>query len=285
MGAQECWQVRMSSIAPRVRVFGEKDRVVRWRLAFSMGGALLCRYVPIVALLLISMAAKSIEPAPSWAATDIGVSETIDGESGRATTRIETTANGDARISVDIAGGHTRDAGTLMLISGRWIVSRGLIIKHGAEIDFLDAAALNSQLISALLQAALPNGPPESGLTVDVSVSEKSRPITVATNSASGEYGTPWTVQGIVTAASRSVHYELTFAFTNGKNRRTVRLSGDVSNPTPPFVILDSMLLDGWTIHRIGPSTRQTPKGTTLDYGARAAKAGAMTVGELRELK
>lgn len=222
--------------------------------------------------------------AAEWTPTNIGVMESIDGEPGSAKTRVETNENNDARITVDLLDRGSRNKGTMLLISGRWMASHGLTLEPGAEIDIMDVAALNSQLAIALLKAALPEGPPISGVRRHVLVSEENKPIDVATTSASGEYGAPWTVEGNVWSAKGTTSYDLTFSFTNEKQRIIAHLKGDVSTPIPPLIIPDSTSLDDWLIHKIGPYQERATTGTTLDYGARPADR-SMTVGELRKRK
>jgi hypothetical protein len=222
-----------------------------------------------------------------WVAKDISVIQTVPGQDGAANTRLEIGANGDARITVDIRDGSSRTKGTIILVAGRWMLTQGFTPTPGAEIDSMDIAGLNSQLVMKLLESGLSQGPPIPGLPQHVAYSEKTNPIKVATSSASGQYGSPWTVDGTVTVESSGApaSYQLSFTFTNHGRPVTMNLAGSVADPGTVVSFPDSMKLDGWTIHKIGPYQQQYPGGTTLDYGARPQTPKAATVGELRKLQ
>jgi len=241
-------------------------------------------YIRNIFAMSFTLALAATSEAGNWSVTNIAVTESFDGDSGLSKTRVETNATNDARFTIDVPDGGSRNQGTILLISGRWMASRGLTLETGEEIDIMDVATLNSQLAIALLQAAFPEGPPPSGTNRHVSLSEKSNPITVSTTSATGKYEAPWTVDGSVSSAKGVVSYQLTFTFTAEKQKIVAHLTGDVSNPDPPLNIPNSTALDGWVIHRLGPYEERTPTGTKLDYGARRSDE-SMTVGELRKRK
>jgi hypothetical protein len=185
--------------------------------------------------------------ASAWTLTDIGVSLTMPGESSVVKTRLEVGADGDGRVTIDISDGKQRTAGTILLVSGRWMLTQGLKLEPGAEIDYLDLAALNAQLVMALLNAALPTGPPAPGSSRTVSVAEKARPIQVNTSSASAEYGTPWSVVGTVSVPSpgAAAHYQLKFSYTDESGTVVEDLTGTAGNAATAVKLGDSMKLDG----------------------------------------
>jgi hypothetical protein len=222
-----------------------------------------------------------------WEAKDIRVVETVPGQKGSADTRLEVASNGDARVTVDLSDAGSRTKGTILLIAGKWMLTQGFTPKPGEEIDVLDAAALNSQLVVALLNAAVPKGPPAPGPPQRVLFSEKSKPIRVSTQSASGEYNPPWKVEGTVSVAATAAPatYHFSFTFSPEGQPVTLDLSGSIGTPSPPVLFPDSMTLGGWVIHKIGPYQEQLPDGTKLDYGARPQSPKATTIGELRKLK
>jgi hypothetical protein len=87
----------------------------------------------------------------------------MPGQDGATNTRLEVGADGDARIAVDIRDGSSRTKGTIILIAGRWMLTRGFLPTLGAEIDEMDTAALTTQLVMRLLEAGLPKGSPTPG--------------------------------------------------------------------------------------------------------------------------
>jgi hypothetical protein len=225
--------------------------------------------------------------AAAWVAKDVSVILTVPGQDGAANTRLEVGANGDARVTVDTREGSSHTMGTIILIAGRWMLTRGFAPTPGAEIDELDAAALSTQLLMKLLEAGLPKGPPTPGSPQHFSFSEKTVPLEVATTSASGKYGAPWSIDGTasVKAPGAPATYRLRFTFSNEGRATTMNLAGNVADPTSPVSFPDSMTLSEWTIHKIGPYQQQLPDGTRYDYGAWPQTPKATTVGELRRLQ
>ena len=243
--------------------------------------------VSYLAPFLLLLAAPSTVPAAGWEAKDISVVETVPGEKGSAKTRLEVGTKGDARITVDIRDDSSPTKGTILLIGGRWMLTQGFTPKPGEEIDVLDAAALNSQLVIALLNAVLPKGPPAPGSPQRVALAEKTKSIQVSTSSASGDYSAPWKVEGTVTvpAPTGPATYHLSFTFSGEGRPVTLDLSGAVATASPPVSLPDSMPLSGWAVHWIGPYKEQMPDGTKFDYGARPQSPKATTLGDLRNLQ
>jgi hypothetical protein len=224
-----------------------------------------------------------------WAMTNFDVTETVESVTGAETTRVAVARNGDARIVVDITGGPVSKEprrGTILLISGRWMATQDLSLESGSELDLMDIAALNSQLVMNLLRLALPEGPPKPGKPVQISLKEDHRPLQVGTSSGSGEYGAPWKVNGTACVAGPQapVSYQLEFVFKTRDDEQDVHLAGQVSRTATPMEIVDSESLDGWKVYALGPRQETARAGTKMTFGAQLAPAAA-TVGELRRRK
>jgi hypothetical protein len=247
----------------------------------------LCNLALSLAIAIAFLPGHAAEGGAVWAAKDISVALTVPGQDGAANTRLEMGANGDTRITVDTREGSSHTKGTIVLIAGRWMLTRGFTPTPGAEIDEMDAAALNSQLVIRLLSVVLPKGPPTPGPPLHVSFSEKANPIQVNTTSASGEYGVPWSVDGTVAVEARGAPatYWLRFTFSEQGRAMVLNLAGSIADSGPPLTFSDSMTLSGWTIHKIGTYQEQLPNGTKFDYGARPQIPAATTVGQLRKLQ
>ena len=219
---------------------------------------------------------------PAWQPSVIDVTQTVIGHPDKVSTKLEMASNGDARVTYAQTDGESPQAGTILVISGRWMLVKGLKSEKGREIDFLDIAGLNSQLLLTLLSKSLPNGPPAAGEFHEISFTEKVEPIQVGTSSASGVYPAPWSVTGNAMAPSDStVTYSIDFKVERG-DFPTLHLEGAVSTPAGAIELADSMSLAGWAVHKIGPYEERTSQGTILDYGAKAAAVTAKTLGELR---
>jgi hypothetical protein len=233
-----------------------------------------------------SMQARAQDAAglSPWAMTSFDVTQTVPSVSGAETTKLLVTANGDARIAVNVNIGNEHNRGTILLIAGRWMATQGLTLQSGSELDLMDIAAMNSQLVMTLLRLALPEGLPQPGAPARIDLKEQRGPLTVATSSASGEYGAPWTASGTasVAAAGGPVTYKLDFTFKTREDQQEVHLTGQLSRPDPPLTIADSESLSGWAVYSIGPDQKISRDGARGGYGAQPA-AEAATVGELRQ--
>jgi len=243
-------------------------------------GALLALF-PATALPALALASAS------WALDDISVSQSVPGEPPSATARFEVAANGDARIAIERHEGSTRISGTILLIAGRWMLTQGFAASSGKEIESLDLAALNSQLVIVLLTAALPDGPPAPGKPQHVRVAEKNNPIRIATASSSTEYHAPWTAVGTVTVPSADVaaNYQLSFTYSDRGISRTIDFAGNAGHARSPLDLPDSMKLAGWKLSRLPQSLESSLTAAQPDAAGEKRARSAATVGELRQLR
>jgi hypothetical protein len=192
-----------------------------------------------------------------------------------------TSASGDTRIDVKtFANGKTR-AGQLLLVGGRILLVKDVEITPGAEIDAVDAPALEVQLALKLLAKAVPSGPSAVTSTWPIQLSDQNEPIEVSTPSASGEYQAPWTLRGgLKRESSARVSFNLTFAFKGAPQPLTISGSWKQTNPAPVFP--DSLSVIGWRAFKLGPYSKQDAGGTILDYGAQELPHQFRTLGEAR---
>jgi hypothetical protein len=215
---------------------------------------------------------------PAWIPKDISVDQTFQGEAGHIGSRLEVGAGSDAQMFIDIDYNGSLKKGTILMLDGRWFLTQGFTPEPGFEMDTVDQVVLNSQLVTALLNAALPTGAPAARTAVRVNHSDTSEPVRVATASASAQYGTPWHVDGTVSvsAAGAPANYHLAFTFVNAGRAVTTILDGSVANSTV-LAIPDSTPLKDWSVYKIGSDEKS-------GYGAKPVTTRASTVGELRKL-
>jgi hypothetical protein len=213
------------------------------------------------------------------------VSQTDPGQPGSSSTHFEVAANGDARIAVELRAGGTHTTGTILLIGGRWMLTQGFTSKGAKEIEALDVAALNSQLVIVLLTAVLPGGRPAPSPAQHLRFAEKANPIRIATASTSAEYLAPWTVTGSVTVpdADAPATYQLSFTYSDQGVARTIDFAGSVGNTKSPVDLPDSMKLAGWKITRLSMTSESSASGVQPDAGAHRALPKVATLGELRQ--
>jgi hypothetical protein len=231
--------------------------------------------VPGLLLMLAAGVVACIRPAVAadvWVADQVSVTETLEGQPGEVTTRFEKANNGDVRITLDLSDGQRRTHGVVLLVAGKWLLSRELP-QAARPIDYVDAAALNSQLVLALLRAGAPQGPPEAGRTAAVAVTEPTRSIHVSTSTASGDFAAPWNLNGTLSVPSphAPTDYHLTLRYHAEDHDRTMHLTGSAGNAARPFDLGDDTSLAGWTVHRL--SGHRAP-----------GEEAAATLGALRRL-
>jgi hypothetical protein len=242
-----------------------------------------CRLALFLAAAALGAPARA---SSGWAPNDISVSRSAPGEPATLGTHFEVAPDGDARIAVERRDGSSRAAGTILLIGGRWMLTRGFGASTN-EIDSLDRAALDSQLVIVLLTAALPDGPPAPGQPQHVRFAEKTNPIRMTTASTSAEYRAPWTVVGTVTvpAAEAAANYQLSFTYSDQGVARTVDFAGSAATSRSPLDLPDSMKLAGWKITRLPQSLESSLSAAPPDAAAPKDAQRAATLGELRQLR
>lgn len=221
--------------------------------------------------------------ATSWLANDVSTLQTMPGWDGSEQSRLEVGENGDTRITFDLRGGGKQTEGTIVVVADRWMLIRGFTPGPGVEIDELDIAVLNCQLVVRLLEAALPEGPPVPGIPVHVSVSEKVRPVQVATPSAFGEYGPPWTLDGTVDVPTKGApaNYQLIFSYLSEGRGTTMKLVGRVGSAL--LSLPDSMPLEGWAVHSLGHHQHDSSNSKGHDQSAPPDTSPPATIGDLRK--
>ena len=193
----------------------------------------------------------------------------------------------DIRIDVETSDGEKTTKGVILVIGGRVMATHGSITQPGDEIDALDAAVLQQELVPRLLGRAVPDGPAKLQGTHMIDFSDEKTGIQFATPSAEGFVAPPWHVRGQVTVIAKDeVEYQLALngaptTGTNGKQYAS-NFAGRLSKVSNAR-IEDSMALDGWNVFDLGVHTRKEGSGTIYDYGATPAATGHKTVSDIRK--
>jgi hypothetical protein len=238
--------------------------------------------------LLIATGARAAFAAvpAAWSPDDIHVSRSISGEPGSAASHFEIAQNGDARITIERREKSTHATGTIVMIGGRWMLTQGFAGAPGKELESLDLAVLNSQLVVVLLTAALPEGAPTAGPPQHVRFAEKTNPIRIATATSATEYLAPWTVVGSVTvpAAGAEATYQLSFTYSDQGLSRTMDFAGSVGNARSPLDFPDSMKLAGWKIRRLPQSVEASLTAAAPGSAPHPGVPQPATLGKLRQL-
>jgi len=241
----------------------------------------------MTALLIATTSAAALAAsAAAWSPDDIHVSRSTPGQPGSAGSHFEVAQNGDARITIERREGSTHAMGTIVLIGGRWMLTQGFAAAPGKELESLDLAVLNSQLVVVLLTAALPGGPPPAGAPQHVRFAEKTNPIRIATATSATEYLAPWTVVGSVTvpAVDAEATYQLSFTYSDQGLSRTMDFAGSVGNARLPLDFPDSMKLTGWKIRRLPQSLESSLAAADPGSAPHPGVPQPATLGKLRQL-
>lgn len=184
-----------------------------------------------------------------------------------SSTRIETNSRNDILLEIkdETAGGTL--SGTIMVIEGRVMLVRGLLLPRGYEIDALDSRVLMLHLAFELLGRAFPRGPDSVSSNANVRISESRTPIPVRTVSARGEFRAPWSLKGTASReAPERVAFDLEFTFPDegSPTEQVMNLSGTWQLDRLGLALNDAMTLDGWQSYLLGG----VRNGNILDYDA-----------------
>lgn len=198
-------------------------------------------------------------------------------------------SNYDLKIDIDIPSKDQPVKGTVAMVAGRTMITKGLDLPRGSEIDVLDAPILNMRLLMSLLGRTVPKGPTGFSNEMAISHREAKTGIRFATPSAEGYITAPWRVDGkLEKLPNGSVAYELLLVggtqdpLGNTSPPMKTRMVGEFSMRSVP-VLDDTMPLTGWKVYGVGPQSQQRGSSTILDYGAKAeADARDRTIADIR---
>ena len=197
-------------------------------------------------------------------------------------------ANNDLQVDIDFPDPQTPQRGTLMMVEGRTLVSKGIGFSPGREIDALDWPMLSIILTGKVLSRALPEGLGVLKGKHLVGHEDKKAGIQFATPSAQGFIPPPWSVSGTVIANSDgSRDFDLVLNWTSedatkAKKAMSMSLAGQLKHKSD-FQIDSNMALEGWSVFGVGPIVEKTEGGTRNDYGAKPNKSGPKTIADIRK--
>lgn len=225
----------------------------------------------------------------NWARfTSISLTLSTPGKPGLAAwkARFDRKTN-DILIDVDVTAVPGGMKGSIAMVGGRVMFTKGLKLERGYEIDAIDAPVLSMQLVLRLLDRVFPGGP--------VSVPRERRidrhetiGIKYATPSADGRIPAPWNLTGTVARTPKGVvAYDLVLEYpaesrAPGGSKQKMHMVGELAESREP-VFDDESSLVGWTAYGVGPQEEQAGNATILDYGAkRQDRSSFRTVGDVR---
>ncbi len=161
----------------------------------------------------------------------------------------------DVRIDADYPAPGGRQRGTILLVGGRALLSRGLDLPRGMEVNAVDAPVMAMKLVIVVLAHAVPVAPETIGKERAIRLREEKVGLRFSTPTAAGVLLPPWTVEGkLGKAANGDIVYDLHVAggTADGYARKgppiDTRFTGRFSNVRTP-ILDDTMALASWTVY------------------------------------
>jgi hypothetical protein len=205
------------------------------------------------------------------------------GFDGQTLITMEIGREGDVWIRQEVKEKDTVSALTLLLVGGKAVAVIGGELPSGAEMEVLDRAGLQVQLVEYILGRAYPDGPESVKGHEKMAMKEKKEPIRIGTTGSKGYFSPPWSVAGIATPlAPGKVGFDFTLSFAaqapKKKKSGTLKFAGiwQRDSRTPHFD--DRLPLEGWKIYLLGTRSETA----SVQYGVVPAE-GYRTLGDLRQ--
>lgn len=236
-------------------------------------------------LATLAQAPAAVSPWAQFADYTLTVKVPPKGEAG--TWRFRAFADpADAMVDLDTPGATGRTRGTILLLGGRAIATKGFTPEAGYELDPLDAAVANLKVLTRLLDAAVPGGPAALDGKRAIDVRDGKSPISVSTPTASAIFHAPWSLKGLVERVdATSVAYRLDLEAPAGPNlaeRLRWSFGGTASGSTKGRALDNAMSLAGWTAYALGPPPGTKSSHAALRFGATRLPGPFSTLADLR---
>jgi hypothetical protein len=227
-------------------------------------------------------------PSPWADFGDYTLTAKVPPKGDTATWKFRTFADpADVVVELDTPAPKGRTKGSIMLLSGQGIATKGFTPEAGYEVDPLDVAIVNLKVLTQLLDAAAPGGPAAVKGKVAVSAREEKSPIIANTPSSNARFLAPWSLKGTVERLDAgTVAFNLELDVPDGekpKDRVKWTFTGKASGSTKGRVLEDGMSLAGWTAYNLDPKAKEGKKShSTLKFGTTKLDGPFATVKDLR---
>ncbi len=232
--------------------------------------------------------AQAKEPASPWADfADYALTVKVPPKGESGTWRIRAFADpGDVLVELDTPGAKGRNRGSVLLVGGQHLVTKGVSLEPGFELDPLDAAIVSLKVLTRLLDAAAPGGPAAVKGKMAVSARDARMPIVATTPTASSRFDAPWSLKGTLARVDAdTVSYELEIEAPfgeKGETRARWTFSGKAAGAARSRTLGDGMSLAGWTAYSIGPGTSGKSGHASLRFRATKLPGPFATLKDLR---
>ncbi len=181
------------------------------------------------------------------------------GFDGTSLLTMEVGQGGDVWVRREVKQQETVKGVTLLLVGGKAVAVTGDDVPSGKELELLDTAGLQVQLVEHILARAYPQGPSSVKGRKTIAITEKKEPIRIGTTGAKGYFSPPWRVTGEATPlAPDKVGFEFVFSFSGEKKKSEKLAFAGIwhRDPEPPRFD-DRLPLTGWKIYLLGTRTDQ----------------------------
>ncbi|WP_447984911.1 hypothetical protein [Nitrospira sp. Nam74] len=207
------------------------------------------------------------------------------GFDGQSLTTMEIGSGGDILIRQEAKEKNEVTTLTLLLVGGKAVAVSGGELPSGGELEVLDRAGLQLQLVEYILGRAYPDGPGSVPGHEKMAIQEKKDPIRIGTTGSKGYFSPPWSVVGRATPlAPGKVGFDFTFSFAPEQSKQKKKKSTKLKfagiwqrDPrTPTFD--DRLPLAGWKVYMLGTRTGEQ----AASYGV-VPSENYNTLGALRQ--
>jgi hypothetical protein len=186
-------------------------------------------------------------------------------------------ASGDFQMDIDVTDTAKPRHGTIMMIAGRVMLSKGLTLTPGSELGALDQPLLMYAVLSSTLNRVLPAGPDAPVPRQKISHVDTSVGISYASANAHGYIPPPWSVEGSLRPTNnRSFEFDLILKWSAGsKQPVALNLKGTLQRQSD-FHLDDDMEVE---VDNFSVFNLESQSG---GYTAKAMTNPPKTIGEIR---
>jgi hypothetical protein len=185
------------------------------------------------------------------------------GFDGHSLITMEIGPGGDVLIRQEAKEKNEVTTLTLLLVGGKAVAVSGGELSPGGELEVLDRAGLQLQLVEYILGRAYPDGPASLQGHEKMAIQEKKDPIRIGTTGSKGYFSPPWSVVGQATPlAPGKIGFDFTFSFAPEKSKEKMKKKSaklkfagiwQRDPRTPNFD--DRLPLTGWKVYLLGTRT------------------------------
>jgi hypothetical protein len=205
-------------------------------------------------LTIPSVGAADITATTRWSdPTRVRLDVEFPGDGYHANWELYRCDCGDLLVHSELNAPGDIEKGETLLVAGRVVLSRGFGEEQAELGASLDAPALMMQLALQLLERAEPGGPSVISEVTRVGLDEDSDPIYLDTQTATGGFQAPWSIEGeIAPVGQQQRRFDLHFHFTAGAGSAaqaaSMRLRGQADFAGSDFPLPGSTRLADWNL-------------------------------------